>query len=376
MDSAILIDAIEKAIRGGAVAAPREDSFGEDVSYVRTQTDVAIEASVFEAYIAELKADADMAAFDGAFANVPSGGGVSVGLASIARLILARAIATNDVVGTVNEFVAFVADNAARAVAVLAVSGVKVIDNIALGPDISLIPLTALLPSPQRGTALGQNPLSPMGPRFVASGAFITSFVYQPVFYWPENPQPPEKMAAHVAVTEARYRLFEAFDLLGVLGIYPTYKMSWVQSADWLRSSSGITGSWQYSSTEERLGPVIEVEKEKAEELGANYFSIDLKKRNKTLRIPLDRLGRAGRELDFEDRAIDLGIALESLLLHDIGDHGELSFRLSLRGAWLIGANDKERLEVQRTLKKLYDLRSQAVHNGFIERNEKNRQKE
>src|ERR1700722_2211629 len=148
MDSAILIDAIEKAIRGGAVAAPREDSFGEDVSYVRTQTDVAIEASVFEAYIAELKADADMAAFDGAFANVPSGGGVSVGLASIARLILARAIATNDVVGTVNEFVAFVADNAARAVAVLAVSGVKVIDNIALGPDISLIPLTALLPSP------------------------------------------------------------------------------------------------------------------------------------------------------------------------------------------------------------------------------------
>src|SRR5262249_15576643 len=89
----------------------------------------------------------------------------------------------------------------------------------------------------------------------------------------------------------------------------------------------------------------------------------------KMLRIPLDRLGRAGRERDFADRAIDLGIALESLLLHDIDHHGELSFRLSLRGAWLIGSSSAERLEIQRSLKKLYELRSRAVHLGFVKWN-------
>ena len=61
------------------------------------------------------------------------------------------------------------------------------------------------------------------------------------------------------------------------------------------------------------------------------------------LRIPLDQLDKAAHDRDFTDRSIDLGIALEAHLLHDLGkeDRGELSFRLSLRGAWL-GAKDKK----------------------------------
>ena len=85
----ILIKAINKAIRGGAVAAPAMQELGEDNSYVRTQTDVGIESSVLEAYLAELKANPDMAAFDQTFANVPHGGGVSVNLSGIGRLPLA-----------------------------------------------------------------------------------------------------------------------------------------------------------------------------------------------------------------------------------------------------------------------------------------------
>jgi hypothetical protein len=93
------------------------------------------------------------------------------------------------------------------------------------------------------------------------------------------------------------------------------------------------------------------------------------------LRIPLDRLDRAGRVRDFADKSIDLGIALEALLLHDVKEtkeRGELSFRMSLRGAWLAGADENERVEIQRTLKKVYVLRSNAVHGGSVDTTDKN----
>jgi hypothetical protein len=366
MDSKILITAIRKAIEGGAVAAPPIGALGQDASYVRTQTDVGIEPTIFNAYVAELKADADMAAFDGTFANVPHGGGVSVGLPSIARLLLAQAIVTKDVEGTVKRFGAKIAENTTDATAVMAVSGIKVNEAVQLGTHTTLIPMTNLAPSPQRGMALGQQPFGALGPRFAVPCALITKFRYGPVFYRPKSPQPPEEMAAHVATENAHSLLAEASDLLALLGVYPRYHMYWVQADDWLMSS-GTTGGWQFSSTGEHFGQDIVVPRAEAEALGAAYFALHPQQRGKMLRIPLDRLGRAGRERDFADRAIDLGIALESLLLHDIKDHGELSFRLSLRGAWLIGASGIERREIQSSLKRLYDLRSRSVHSGFVE---------
>jgi hypothetical protein len=327
MNSEILVQAVDRAIRGGATVAPRMELFGEDLSYFRSQTDVMIDTAVFDTFVNDLKADAEMAAFDATFANVPSGGVVSVGLSSIARLLLARAIASNDVQGTVERFVSFATNNATRATAVLAISGIKTVGRIKLGPDIYLIPITELPPSPQRGMALGQKPTSPFGPRFAIPSALTTSFLFRPVFYTPKEPQPPEEMAAHIPTTRAHSLLEEAVDLLSVLGIYPNIRMFWVQPDDWL-TSGGMTSGWERPSFEEHEVPAGEVET-----LSAAYFSLSPQTRHKMLRIPLDRLSRAGREWDFADRAIDLGIALESLLLHDIGLPGELRFRLSLRGA-------------------------------------------
>jgi hypothetical protein len=349
MNPEILIKAVNKAIRAGAVAV---------------QTDVAIDPGAFETYIAELRADDEMAAFDGMFANIPHGGGISVGLPSIAKLLLARAIATIDVEGTVRRFVSSVADNAVDATAVMALTGIKVDGPTSIGPDISLVPMSSLPPSPQRGMALGQ--AQPIGSSSAIPCALTTNFRFGPVFYKPKTPQPRHEISAGIPVDKAQTLLEEAFDLLSVIGVYPSYQMLWVQTLDW-PMASGMTSGWQ-SSPRERFRQEIEVSREKVEALGEAYFSVDPQKRTKFLRIPLDRLGRAGREYDFADRAIDLGIALESLLLHDIGDRGELSFRLSLRGAWLVGDSSKERLEIQKALKTLYDLRSRAVHSGVVDR--------
>ncbi len=62
-----------------------------------------------------------------------------------------------------------------------------------------------------------------------------------------------------------------------------------------------------------------------------------------------------------EDRIIDMSILLESTLLYGIKD--ELKYRLSLRGAHLLGSN-REPEETFRLLREFYDVRSTIVHNG------------
>lgn len=92
----------------------------------------------------------------------------------------------------------------------------------------------------------------------------------------------------------------------------------------------------------------------------------------RVLRIALDRISSALRENTLVDKAIDLGIALEALLLHDVAagkgakDRGELKFRIAVRGAAFVGGTGSTRLATLRTLKAAYDHRSTAVHTGEL----------
>ena len=70
------------------------------------------------------------------------------------------------------------------------------------------------------------------------------------------------------------------------------------------------------------------------------------------------------------DSFIDLRIALESLYLRGIGsdkDRGEISFRLSLYGAWHLGGCFEERKRVFNTLRDAYIMASKAVHGSDFE---------
>ena len=88
-----------------------------------------------------------------------------------------------------------------------------------------------------------------------------------------------------------------------------------------------------------------------------------------TLRASIDRLELVLRPTHSVNQAIDIGMAQEILLLHGVSqsDRGELKYRFSLRGASLLGNNFKERKSLFKLLKRLYDLRSRAVHSGHIE---------
>lgn len=69
------------------------------------------------------------------------------------------------------------------------------------------------------------------------------------------------------------------------------------------------------------------------------------------------------------DRFIDLRIALESLYLQDFSNETsqEMRFRLSLFGAWHLGADFGDRKSIRKRLREAYDRASGAVHGGKLD---------
>jgi hypothetical protein len=227
MDAKLVEEAIRKAITGGAAQARPNPLLPGDEE--RVQTDVEIDPQVLEDYVADLRRDRQMARFDAAFVTVPTGYGAGTSLVSVARLLLARAIASGDASGTVETFRSYVEKNSAPMIAVMAVRGVKTTREVRLGPDIRLIPLTSVPPSWIRWQALGHTPVPLRGfhdpTSSPASSALVTDLDFGPIFYWPTEGGVPNA-AAHQRVTSVLHHLDEARMLLSLIGIPTTSKCS------------------------------------------------------------------------------------------------------------------------------------------------------
>lgn len=87
--------------------------------------------------------------------------------------------------------------------------------------------------------------------------------------------------------------------------------------------------------------------------------------RARMLRI-LRRLAQAKMGLQIEDKILDLGIAMEMLLLDDNHSHDQLALAFRLRGSWLLGSVPNEREQLYDRLKDLYSYRSSVAHSGLL----------
>lgn len=126
--------------------------------------------------------------------------------------------------------------------------------------------------------------------------------------------------------------------------------------------------SWTEALFDVRLTKSCELDGVSLLELFSSF--IELKPDDQAvLRVAIDRLNQALGRNNIVDRAIDQGIALETMLLHGIGqgDRGELKYRQAVRGANFLGGTKSERLATFQTLRMAYDLRSKAVHTGQLE---------
>ena len=80
----------------------------------------------------------------------------------------------------------------------------------------------------------------------------------------------------------------------------------------------------------------------------------------------LHRLSQAKRRNQIEDMILDLGITLEMLLLEDNKNNDQLSLSFRLRGSWLLGETEEERMAIYIQLREIYNYRSQVAHSGIL----------
>lgn len=88
--------------------------------------------------------------------------------------------------------------------------------------------------------------------------------------------------------------------------------------------------------------------------------------------VAIDRLGKARSWQSNVDKALDFGMALEIVLMHENGNNndgnGEITYKVSLRAACLVGSQQADRNEIFEKTKKLYGHRSAAAHSGRLKK--------
>ena len=84
--------------------------------------------------------------------------------------------------------------------------------------------------------------------------------------------------------------------------------------------------------------------------------------------IATSRVSRCPLRSTLEDRAIELGIALEAVLMFSplgedrSGINQEISFKIGTRAVWLLGINREDRKVIFSQARRLYELRSRSTH--------------
>jgi hypothetical protein len=265
-------------------------------------------------------------------------------------------------------------------------AGVTVTEAVSLGRDIDLIPW-ADVPDGDQKTKFGPDSLRPklalsiqIFPQMLAvatSAIRIRSAECQVLF----SSYKDAKIAIEDIASENAARNVQVQDIvrcITALSVLPVAAIgNWGQFNQKIANNIGGAGySYGQALFESALhaasskpvaldGASVALLFHRFEDFNASEKSV--------MRVALDRLNQALRRQNIVDKAIDLGIALEVMLLHGIGenDRGELRFRSSIRGATFLGGGKPERLKTLKLLKDAYDLRSKAVHSGVLKKEKK-----
>ena len=89
----------------------------------------------------------------------------------------------------------------------------------------------------------------------------------------------------------------------------------------------------------------------------------------KRLALCIARWLRSKRATTNQEKLVELGIALESVLLgDDKGNVGEKRHRLAMRGAWLLGETFEQRKMYFHALRDAYDFAPSVLHAGSLEK--------
>jgi hypothetical protein len=253
--------------------------------------------------------------------------------------------------------------------AIMAVWGVECSVPIDLGHGVSLVPIDSLPDSSARSWVL--RALDPSG-RSTGLGALwqpprcalVTARTIAPLLYRASagNPPPqPDPFRVQDLLNDARLVL----TLDGPS--HPLPAGHWFEFDDpnlRLAFHSGGISFEHIDIIPLGFEPPRQLDAMRSSELVSSFLGMSDAHRS-SLRLSLRRLNQALRRPAHGDRALDLAIALESLLVENAGEN---TYKLALRAALLLGDTLEDRKRIRALVTALYGLRSTLVHRGELPR--------
>jgi hypothetical protein len=221
------------------------------------------------------------------------------------------------------------------------------------GHGIVVLPWADLPDSPEKR---GLSDATCGGSVASTQAAFIRSASYPKRHALEHQPLPPPDFTD----------LDDALLCAAVAGPGPLARIaSFVSVPSWVPAF--FQGQWHGSFEQSYLQgrPCTNERLERTAQLCGVFCTLD-QHRREGLRLAMERFNLAMRSRSLVDAATDLGTAMEALFLTDVGERGELTFRLRVRGARFLAAGVEERKRIFALLADLYSLRSAAVHTGRV----------
>ncbi|QBR04222.1 HEPN domain-containing protein [Paraburkholderia pallida] len=292
---------------------------------------------------------------------------------AIAEGLVHRAIQTSPA-DAVADLYRFFEQDYSRCVEVCLLRGISVKEQIELSNEIFLGPLAAVpsdslqqfIARRSMGAAVipGMTPVQVDEKRPPLEAALYRLKEVRPKWFrQPVNGEPLPFVQDAISLTAVANLL----TLIGPSSPFIVSAYTELADGELLKGRTGF--SWNNPPEETRIVENVAVSTEEIRDLLPTIRSyLALPERiEKQLQVPLHRLNEAVRHRNSVDRALDLGIALESLLLSQQQSKDQLSLQFRLRGAWLLGKDGNERTALYKQLETLYTYRSLAAHSGAVE---------
>lgn len=249
----------------------------------------------------------------------------------------------------------------ATALEVLPLWGIEVPSSVRLLDNVELVPFTALPDSSQKAGLA-----SPDFGRYAAgasytwsppTAALVARWLVDPLFYQGES-EPIKLLVGSPALLQ---RIVPLLAVVSPSSVIPS--ISWYQfdDPDLVDALLGAGHSIHVSEINPvELRSFGEFSPDVATEIVRKYVALD-GEIGARLDRALNRFDRAMRRHSPEDAAVELAIALESLLVNEAG---ELTWKVGLRSALLFDGSKDEKLEARKIVRGVYRLRGMVVHTG------------
>lgn len=289
---------------------------------------------------------------------------------AVASWLIFRALAS-DAQTAVIELKEFLDDPVSHVVEILLVAGIKPTHTVKLTEDVFLGPVED---APSELMRLRREAIPHLKAASLQLDPFFAagnSDAEPECAIWRFRGIEPKWSSPELNISSASpsNELAELASLLTVVGPTPASSgHQWSEAVPGTPMKDYLGRAWTMNIEDTRVRGNISLTSEQTDSITVlieqylNMKEFDRKKLN----IPIHRLNQSVRHMDVVERAIDLGVALESLLLSDMDEKTQLNLQFRLRGAWLLGKDGEDRVALSLKFRDIYACRSKAVHAGFV----------